>query len=344
MVLSERRAQILAFIVDDYIDSAQPVGSQALVQRHRLPLSSATVRNEMQALEMEGFITHPHTSAGRVPSNRGYRYYVGALMREKPVPPEEQARILHQFHQAARQIESWAGLAASILAQSVHNVALATEPRLREMYFRSMQLVEIGERRALMVVVTADAAVHQEVLEFEEPVTQERLTRLANRLNIELLGRRWDEIPAPEEAEGARLSVEAHVLRALADLLKRLEQESLDEIVVEGVREMLRQPEFDDPDRLLDTLEAIEPQQLRKAIPAEQLRPDAVAVVIGDENREGPYQEMSFILARYGLPSGAAGIVGVLGPTRLRYADTIARVRYIRDVLTELIRHFYGAD
>lgn len=344
MALSERRAQILALIVDDYIVSAQPVGSQALVQRHNLPLSSATVRNEMQALENEGLITHPHTSAGRIPSHRGYRYYVGSLMREKPISPAERARILHQFHQAARRVEEWTSLAASVLARALHNAALVTEPRLREVFFKNMQLVELGERRALMVVVTADAAVHQRMVEFDETVDQERLTQLANRLNIELRGRRWNEIPAPAVRPGDSVSVEGVVLAELADLLRGLERESLDDIVVEGVREMLRQPEFEDSDRVLDTLAAVESRELRKAIPIESLRPESVAVVIGDENREGPYREMSFILARYGLEGGVAGIVGVLGPTRMPYADAVAHVRYIRGVLTQLIRTFYGGD
>ncbi len=344
MVLSERRAHILALIVDDYVDSAQPVGSQALVQRHNLRLSSATVRNEMQALETEGFITHPHTSAGRIPSNRGYRYYVGSLMREKPLSAEERARILHQFHQAARRIEEWTSLAATVLARALRNTALVTEPRLREVFFKNMQLVELGERRALLVVVTADAAVHQRVIEFDESVEQEFLTRLANRLNVELRGRRWHEIPAPQVRPGDQLSVEAAVLAELADLLRGLEREGLDDIVVEGVREMLRQPEFEDSDRVLDTLAAVEERELRKALPVESLAPESVAVVIGDENREGPYQQMSFVLARYGVEGGVAGIVGVLGPTRMAYADTVAHVRYIRDVLTQLIRTFYGGD
>jgi len=344
MVLSERRAHILALIVDDYVDSAQPVGSQALVQRHKLPLSSATVRNEMQALEIEGFITHPHTSAARTPSNRGYRYDVRSLMREKPLSAGERARILPQFPQAARRIEEWTSLAATVLARALGNAALVTEPRLREVFFKNMQLVELGERRALLVVVTGDAAVHQRVVEFGESVDQDLLTRLANRLNIELRGRRWYEIPAPQVAPGEPLSVEAAVLAELADLLRSLEREELDDSGGAGIRETLRQPEFEDSDRGLDTLAAVEEHPLRKALPVESLAPESVAVVIGDENREGPYQEMSFVLARYGVEGGVAGIVGVLGPTRMPYADTVAHVRYIRDVLTQLIRTFYGGD
>ena len=156
MSLSDRRARILAFIVDDYVESAQPIGSQALVERHGLGLSSATVRNEMAALEDDGFITHPHTSAGRVPSNRGYRYYVSSLMPERALTRQEQIAILHQFHQSARDMEEWVGLSASVLANALHNVALVTQPRVLGVRFKQLQLVELSETRALLVVVTSD--------------------------------------------------------------------------------------------------------------------------------------------------------------------------------------------
>ena len=119
MSLSDRRARILTFIVDDYVDSATPVGSASLVQRHQLGFSSATVRNEMAALEGQGMLTHPHTSAGRIPSNTGYRYYVSSLMEEQALTRDEQMTILHQFRQSARDLENWIGLAASVLANAV---------------------------------------------------------------------------------------------------------------------------------------------------------------------------------------------------------------------------------
>ena len=153
MSLSERRSRILALIVDDFVGSALPVGSQALVERHKLALSSATVRNEMAALEDEGMITHPHTSAGRIPSNRGYRYYVSSLMPERNLSQQEQFTILHQFHQASRDLEEWVGLAASVLAHQLHNVALVTQPRLIEVRLKQLQLVELLDNRALLVVV-----------------------------------------------------------------------------------------------------------------------------------------------------------------------------------------------
>lgn len=341
MQLSDRRERILGFIVDDYVDSAQPIGSQALVARHRLNLSAATVRNEMAALEDEGFITHPHTSAGRVPSNRGYRYYVSTLMGERELTRGEQVAILHQFHQSARQIEEWAGLAASVLARSMRSVALVTQPTVQEVRLKQLQLVELEHNRALLIVVTSDAAVRQTQLEFPVPAQQEQLSRLAARLNGELAGKMPGDIPSREGVESVS-GVEAIVVAAVAELLLREQWAAATMPVVEGVRELLRQPEFGDADRMLDTLEAVEESRLRSAIPAAAVDDAGVAIVIGDENQDGPYQDMSFVLARYGAPGTPGGMLGLLGPTRMPYADAVAHVRYVSDVLTELMRKFYG--
>jgi len=343
MTLSERRARILAFIVDDYVGTAQPVGSQALVSRHQLGLSSATVRNEMAALENEGMITHPHTSAGRIPSNLGYRYYVGSLMPERELSQGEQFTILHQFQQSARELEDWVGLAASVLANSLHNVGLVTEPRVVEVRLKQLQLVELSETRSLLIVVTNDASVHQHIMDFPVPVAQEALGRLANRLNEELGGLTASEIRKAYPVEPLS-GVEGLVVAETASLLARAQDAMRERPIIEGVRDMLRQPEYLDADRMLDTLEAVEERRLREAIPVREMAPGTVAVVIGDENREGPYQDMSFVLARYGLQDGPTGVLGILGPTRMDYGEAVSHVRYVSDVLTELMRKFYGEE
>lgn len=342
MSLSDRRARILTFIIDDYVQSATPIGSQSLVQRHALGLSSATVRNEMALLEDEGYITHPHTSAGRVPSNFGYRTYVSSLMPERRLSREEQIAILHQFGQSTRDLEEWVGLAASVLARSLHNVALATQPRINDVRFKQLQLVELSDNRALLVVVTSDAQVHQHTLEFPVAATQDQLSRLANRLNAEFGGRMASELPLRDRAEPLD-AVEAVVIASVTELLLR-EQAVADAPIVEGIREMLRQPEFEGSDRVLDALDAVDERKLREAIPATAVDSGSVAIVIGDENRDGPYQDMSFVLARYGLPGGATGVLGVLGPTRLAYGDAVAHVRYVGELLTELTRRYYGDE
>ena len=340
MPLSERRARILAFIVEDYVESAQPVGSASLVARHDLDLSSATVRSEMAALEGEGLITHPHTSAGRVPSNLGYRTYVGSLMGERRLSSEEELTILHQFHQSAVDLERWLALSASVLANSLHTAAIATPPHMVEVRLKQLQLVELTDESSLLVVVMNDAAVLQHTLQFSEATTQDQLTRLAARLNQQLAGETANEIEGRTPPTGA---IERQVLDQVVVLLRSEEDAASETPVIEGVRELLRQPEYEgDSDRLLDTLEAVEGSRLQRAIPARALGSDDLAIVIGDENPAEPYRDMSFVLSRYGPVGGAGGLIGLLGPTRLDYPDAVAHVRYVSDVLTELMRRFYG--
>jgi len=145
----------------------------------------------------------------------------------------------------------------------------------------------------------------------------------------------------PSRSARSNPSSSPPVVAAVVELLLRESREAVEEPVVEGVRELLRQPEFDGSDRILDTLEAVDESRLRAAIPSAAIDDAGVAIVIGDENRDGPYQDMSFVLARYGQPGGAGGVVGVLGPTRMPYNDAVAHVRYVGDVLTELMRKFY---
>ena len=274
-----------------------------------------------------------------MPSNKGYRYYVGSLMDQRRLTQQEELTILHQFHQSAQDLERWVSLAASVLAHSTHNAAIATQPHVTEVRLKQLQLVELNEERALLVVVTSDASVHQRTIELPAPVAQEQLGRIAAHLNERLAGQAAAVIAThtPERED----PLEGVILEGVVELLREEESRISEKPVVEGVRELLRQPEYVDADRLLDTLEAVEGHRLRRAIP-ESVDGEQVAIVIGDENRDGPYQDMSFVLARYGVPGGASGLVGVLGPTRLAYADAVAHVRYVSDLLTGLLGRFYG--
>ena len=182
-MLTERRQKLLQIIVDEYVTSAQPVGSNALVEKYRLPYSSATVRSEMAALEDEGYVTHPHTSAGRIPTDAGYRYYVEALMHDETPSEELQQTIRHQFHQAARELEEWARLAAAILAGRLNNAAVVTTPHSPEPRLRWIEIVGVHDYLALLVVVLQEARVLQQTLALEQPLTQEELTGIARRLN-----------------------------------------------------------------------------------------------------------------------------------------------------------------
>ncbi len=193
-MLTERREQLLRFIVDEYVRSAQPVASSAVVRRRGLPVSSATIRNEMARLEDEGYIVQPHTSAGRIPSDKGYRYYVEALMRPQEPPVAVQQTIRHQFHQAAGETAEWAHLAAAVLAARLSYVSVVTAPQAARPRLRWLPLVNVQDFVALLVLVLQETLVLQHTLTLDRPLSQDDLNEVAARLNSLYAGRTVDEI------------------------------------------------------------------------------------------------------------------------------------------------------
>lgn len=332
-MLSERRASLLNLIVQDYVETAQPVGSKALGSKHNLDVSPATIRIEMARLEEDGFISQPHTSAGRVPSDKGYRYYVETLMSEESLPWAEREMIRHQFHQAERAMEQWFQLAAAVLAHSVSNFAVVTSPRSKETRLRHVQLVPLQETSALCVVVLNEARIRQQVLGFGEPIEQGALTAAANRINERFGGLTASEMrqqPLPES------NVEAATVQVTFDLMEQ-ESVALGDVFRDGVREVLSQPEFSRSERILELIDVLEQRTLSSAIPVRELNDEGINVVIGAENQHEAMRECSIVVARYGVEGGPSGVVAVLGPTRMRYSRTIPTVRFLSSLLGDLV-------
>jgi heat-inducible transcriptional repressor len=337
-MLTERRQKLLRFIVDDYVGSAQPVGSSALVEKYRLPFSPATIRNEMARLEDEGYIAQPHTSAGRVPTDLGYRYYVQDLMREKRLSPERQQTIRHQFHQAARELEEWARLAAAILATHLRNAAVVTAPHSPVPRLRWLELVGVHDYLALLVVVLQEARVLQQTLALERPMSQDELTVIARRLNDLLAGKNAAELTA---LALELTPVEASVVEAAAKLLKGVQDAGIEPSFLEGLRDLLAQPEFTEGERILGLLELLEERNLARAIPAAGAGED-VTIVIGGEHPVDEMRVCSVITAHYTGPSGLRGTLSVVGPTRMDYPRAVGTVRYMSSLMEELLGVYFA--
>lgn len=333
-MLTDRRSALLNLIVEEYVDTALPVGSKYIVGKHHIPVSPATVRLEMARLEDEGYITQPHTSAGRVPSDKGYRYYIESLMAEEALPFEERETIRHQFHQTERAMEQWFQLAAAVLAHSVSNFAVVTSPRSNETLLRHVQLVPLHELSALCVVVLNEARIRQQVLTLREPVNEETLITVAGRVTEKYAGLTPQEVGRLPEPLS---DLEGLVVRAVTELMDQ-EAAALGDVFRDGVREVLSQPEFARSERMLDIIDVLEQRTLSNAIPIRQMRNDDISVVIGGENSNESLRECSVVVARYGIGSGPSGVVAVLGPTRMRYSRTIPTVRYLAAVLGEMIQ------
>lgn len=334
-MLTRRRTEILGLVVHQYIDTAAPVSSRALVVRHGLSISTATIRNELAKLEEDGYIAQPHTSAGRVPLDRGYRLYVEELMAEEPVSLDEQRTIEHQFHQAPARLDDWLSLAAHVLASAVSNVAVITRPSSHTARLRQVQLVHLHDETALLVAVMDDGRVQQRIVQLSRTEDQDALTARASRLNARIA-----------EADAATVRGVAAELpdeddRGLTLLVSELIDEHRvgGETYLEGLRSALEQPEFASADRMLEAVRHLQAYELLRALPTpDELQPGATRVMIGSENSDDWMHEWSLVTSSFGDFNGSLGTIAVLGPTRMRYGYTIPRVRYVASLVTTLLQ------
>lgn len=310
------------------------MSSRALVSRHGLNVSTATIRNELARLEEDGYIAQPHTSAGRVPLDRGYRLYVEELMAEEPVGLDEQRTIEHQFHQAPARLEDWLGLAANVLASSVANVAVITRPSSRLARLRHVQLVHLHDETVLLVAVMDDGRVQERIVQLSRLEDQDALAARASRLNgciangdAEAVRAASTELNDPDDQRLAQ---------AAADLID--EHRIAGETYLEGLRSVLEQPEFASADRMLAAVRHLQAYELLRSLPApDEIEQGDTRVMIGSENSDNWMQDWSVVTSAFGGSGGPVGTIAVLGPTRMRYGYTIPRVRYVASLISALL-------
>lgn len=335
--LTERQETILALIVHEYTDSARPVGSSRLVKRYQLNLSSATVRNEMAALTNAELLRQPHTSAGRIPTEEGYRYFVRQLQTETELPPQEKRLISHQFHQARGDMEEWVRLAASVLAQHSKSASLVTAPHPEKAVFKHLELIETRGYQALLVLVLEGGEIRQQVLSLAKPIGQAKLSETAHKITHACLGKNADGV-ADQAGEFSALGQE--VLRLIEETMRRADDLSAGEVYRDGLAYVLREPEFAQSDTALRALRLLEERSFLEEVLAKVLSPsvgEGVQVVIAGEGAWEELRDCSVVLARYGAAGYATGALGVLGPTRMAYGRTISAVRYVAGLMSDLV-------
>ncbi len=347
-VLTERQARILKAVVDQYVRHASPVASETLVREHGLGVSSATVRNELAELEARGYICQPHTSAGRIPSETGYRYFVQRLMAERQLSRSERVTLRHQFHQVALVREEWLQLAAVTLARGVQAAAIVTAPHMRQSRLKHVEAVQMQEHLGLIIVVLHDGTVKQQLVTLPDGVTQARLSAATSRLNPVFSGRTRVEfsIKVSELPEDQPLSLdETFVFSHVSNIVKEIDSRETP-VYHSGLVELLDQPEFARSDRARAIVELLErPQTLRDVLmpgsdadlPAALVDSNPVHVVIGSENRWDWMRECAVVTSQYGLFGELTGFIGVLGPVRFPYGVAVPAVRYIARLMTEVL-------
>jgi heat-inducible transcriptional repressor len=336
--LTDRQERILAMVVRSYIETGKPVGSKALVEDFGLDFSSATVRNDFAALGEMGYVAQLHTSAGRIPTERGYRYFVQKLLGEFHLPLHERQMIRHQFHQARLELDQWMRLSAAILARTSRSASFVTAPQARANRYKHLQLIATQGRLVLMVLVLFGGEVKQQMLTLAEPLPQVRLSAAAERLNQLFVDLDSEEIAA--RLIGHLDLLERDLTILVLDVLRRADNRSISDIYRDGLVNIL------DDEGTRHAIRLLEERTLLASVLAETQAQDSdgVQVVIGGDGRWEELKDCTMILSRYGVTDSFSGTLAVVGPTRMAYDRNVAAVRYVANLMSGFVYEYFVQD
>ena len=345
--LDLRSQAILRAVIEEYVTTAQPVGSQALVERYALGVSSATVRHILADLEGAGLLTHPHTSAGRMPTDAGYRFYVESIADTVPLPAVEQLMIRHQFGQVEFASEHWFRLAATTLAGLTRSAGLATPAKPSAAHIRRIDLVAVNERMASLILVLREGAIKQATVGLgeDDAVDQATLNHAASLLNEHLADQtasRAERVLADLATESVTGRVVARVGERIVRILREYDAATIEEVFSDGLLNVMAAPEFAQSEKVRRIFTALEDRAYLGELVGSVAGAGRIQVFIGGENRASEMHDVSLVLAPYGRPGRAIGVVGVLGPTRMSYPQAIGTVRFVSGLMNELVDHLYA--
>ena len=333
----ERRLEVLRAIVEDYVSTREPVGSRTLTQRHHLGVSPATIRNDMAALEDSGYIVQPHTSAGRIPTDKGYRLFVDRLSTVKPLSAPER-RAIEMFLSEAVDLDDVIVRAGRLLAQLTGQVAVVQYPSLRRSGLRHLELVPLGANRMLVVIITDTGRVEQRTVDVPQLPDDVTLAEMRARLNTATAGRRLAELPEVFAAVVDCFAADDRDLVATCAeiVIDTLGQESEERLVFAGTAN-LAQAGMRFEHALLPLLEALEEQVVLLKLLTEMAAEEGVSVRIGHETRVARLSQASVVTTGYGGDGDTVALVGSIGPTRMDYPATIAAVRAVARYLSRIL-------
>lgn len=339
--LDERKKRILQAVVQDYISSAEPVGSRTLARKYDLGVSSATIRNEMADLEMLGYLEHIHTSSGRIPSSKGYRLYVDSLLPVQPMTEAEKAVIDKWYKTKVQQVDQVFQETAKIISRLTKNVSMVLAPQAAQAAFRCMQFLPLDDHRVIAVLMTDAGFVENRIMEMPAGASFEDFQRMAGVINECLAGNTLGAIRG-----GSLKKIEAEIgdnglyesAMKLIDIA--LDSQRKERLYLGGTTDMLEQPEFHNVDKVKEILVMLEKDQLMKDILKAHLG-DGLTVSIGQENEYSGIKDCSIITATYHLDGELLGSMAVLGPTRMEYGKTMSLLNYMNKNLTEVIKRLH---
>jgi heat-inducible transcriptional repressor len=336
--LSERQRLILSLVIHEYIHTAAPVASKHMVEQYKLDFSSATVRNELAELTEKGYLRQPHLSAGRVPTEKGYRLFVSNLVNDIDLPDSLRRTISHQFYQSRQDVEQWTRLAASVLANQSRGASLVTVPHPDHARFKHLELIGSRGRQVLMVLVLMGGEILQRLVMLPEVVSQERLSEVAAMLTNVLKNMSANQAAAlTSKFDGLHKDAFLMVLEEM----RQADSLVSGEVVLDGLTNVLAEPEFSGSEDARRALRVLEEKPMLQHLLSETILNTptigGVQVLIGGEGMWDSLSQCSVVLARYGTPGLATGTLGVLGPMRMSYGRTISIVRFVSGLLSDLV-------
>lgn len=323
--LDKRKAYILATVVYEYIATAEPVGSQTLTQKYNLGVSSATVRNEMAELEAGGYLVQPHTSAGRIPSDIGYRTYVDQLMQPEELGTDERKRIREELRDASHELDEIIDHTTRLLGRLSNNLAFVTRPQQESQTFKHVQLIWLSPRTGVAIVVTSLGVAAQSLFELGSEVAPDELTRFSNALNARFNNRLLRDVTDSEVASVAReMNLTDDLRNAVSASMQTARSNELPAVAAAGAQNLVDQPEFQDLRKLRSILRIIEEQKTLYDIVADAMSSDAASVKIGHELGSDELSDLSVVTVPYRFGANAMGMLSILGPRRMPYARLLA--------------------
>ncbi len=337
MELDERKQYILQAIVDDYIMTGVPIGSHTICQKYDMGLSSATIRNEMAGLEEMGFLSHPHTSAGRIPLEKAYRLYVDRMMKIAPLKKSEIDMIVGYFSRRIDEVEQVINQTAKLLSEMTSYVSVVLAPQISRVKIKHIQLVPVTETKALAVIVTDAGLIKDAFIRIPEGIDADYLDMVSKTLTGQLRGRSTSEVDAVLTDMAENIIDQTRffnlVVDALRDSVKPSEQR---DVILGGTNNIFKHPEYKDIDRARSLLQALETKDMlyrmfSRAMPME------FTISIGSENEFEPVQDCSIVSATYSIGGRELGSFGVIGPTRMDYGKVVSLLGYLGRSLNEIL-------
>ncbi|MFQ9893898.1 MAG: heat-inducible transcriptional repressor HrcA [Emergencia sp.] len=339
MELTERKLKILQAIISDYVSSAEPVGSRTLSKRFDLGISPATIRNEMSDLEEMGFLTHPHTSAGRVPSDKAYRLYVNNLMEKRELTQVEKNFIAERLKANVNEFDDTIKHAARLLSEITSLTSFAMTPSQNEDTLRFINLLPVDEHTVVLMIVSESGKISNTALKLRVPYTEEGLQILAKNMTYTYNGKKLSDVLTSRIIASFESDIEAMSRLAeniMPNFLKTLEDMLNVNLYMDGLTNIFDIPEYNDLEKARSFLSLLDKKEdfTRKLIE----RDDGIIVTIGDENADALMNDCSMITATYHVDGKMVGKIGVIGPTRMRYGEITSIVEYLTDNLNRTFR------